>query len=859
MLGWCNMNLKEVNRVLQDTFNKELTEGKKRHIVFWYDEEGEFIDDIDSLNLENIRVWKLTHNNLFATKYELEKKDPHSHFLIYANIAKPNPREDWLLDIYKYSFEFTTDKITVIMRDLGVTNDSLRSVFKKYAKFFNNKERYATFKSYDIQDYTEERLEIAVFSTLCKNHINNLDEVVKVLFKELNQDNQKAWESIQKFGDEESFWKLMEQHYNYSLDERSIQDLFIFFTLTYISASLTSSIPKTWTKYISSHPTNCIVLMNQFMNNKTDRLDYNKLAFEIQKKVKVSNYLEEWEIKDYLKTDVFQIFDEKIINYICTQLNNDIHQYDKYIDMIAERRTLHWYPEFKYEYESLIQAIHLLKKAFDLDFFIPQQSPYEMFKIYSEDYFEIDTAYRKFYVAFDKLENKERLSSIKEKVENLYTNWYTDELSIKWCNTIEGELKEQWAITGVNQQFEFYKSTIHPYINKGERVFVIISDGLRFEAARELSELLNNERKGSTDLIPMQGVLPSYTDLGMAVLLPYKHISYQDGQVGVDGIKASSTENRNYILQKYVNDSIAIQYRNIIDMNRQELRETISGKKLVYIYHNSIDARGDHAATEWEVFDAVEDTFVEIRSLINHLVNSVSASNIVITADHGFIYNRDPLHQSHKVIKNIDNTIIEKRRFVLLNTETSSENEGTMEFSMRYLLQDEEMNVIVPRGSNRFAVQGAGANYVHGGAMLQEIVIPVIKFKNDRGKSGKNDISKVELKLTSISRKITSMITYLDFFQTVKVEDKKKPLRLRVFFTDEEGNRISNENIIIADSKSSKPEERTFKEKFVFKNMTYNKAKKYYLILEDEEESVENVYEKIPFTIDIAISNDFGF
>lgn len=853
------MNLKEVTRVLQETFCKELTEGKKRHIVFWYDEEGEFIDDIDNLNLENIRVWKLTQNNLFAAKYELEKRDPNSHFLLYANMAKPNPREDWLLDVYKYSFEFATDKITVIMRDLGVTSDSLRPVFKKYAKFFNNKERYVTFQSYDISDYTEEKVDIAVLSTLCKNHINSLDEVVKVLFKELTQDNQKAWESIQKFGDEESFWKLMEQHYNYSLDERSIQVLFIFFTLTNISATLTTSIPKTWTKYIASRPANCIVLMNQFMNNKTDRLDYNKLAIELEKKVNVSDYLEEWEIKDYLKTDVFQIFDEKIINYIANQLINDIHQYDTYIDLIAERRTLHWYPEFKYEYESLVQAIHLLEKVYEFDFFIRQQSPYEMFKAYIEDYFKIDTAYRKFYVAFDKLENKERLSLIKEKVENLYTNWYADELSIKWCNTVEAELRDHWAITGMDQQYDFFKSTIQPYINKGERVFVIISDALRFEVAKELSELLNNERKGSTEVVTMQGILPSYTDLGMAVLLPHKQITYQDGQVEVDGIRASGTENRNNILRKYVNDSLAIQYRNIIDMNRQELRETLSGKRLVYIYHNSIDARGDHAATEREVFDAVEDAFVEIRSLVNHLVNSVSASNIVITADHGFIYNRNPLHASDKVIKNIDNAIIEKRRFVLLNSDANAVLEGTMKFSMNYILQDEEKNVIVPRGSNRFSVQGAGANYVHGGAMLQEIVIPVIKFKNDRGKSGKNDVSKVEVKLTSISRKITSMITYLDFFQTVKVEDKKKPLRLKIYFADEEGNRLSNENIIIADSKSSKPEERTFKEKFVFKNMTYDKVKKYYLILEDEEESVENVYDKIPFTIDIAISNDFGF
>lgn len=851
------MNLKEVTRVLQETFNKELTEGKKRHIVFWYDEEGEFIDDIDALDLQNIRVWKLTESNLFAAKYELEKKDPESHFLIYANMAKPSPREDWLLDIYKYSVEFATDKITVIMRDLGVTNDSLRPVFKKYAKFFNNKDRYALFKSYSIHEYTDEVIDIAVLSALCKSPLNNLDEVIKVLFRELNQENKKAWEDIQKFGEEESFWMLVEKHYSYTLEDRSIQGLFVFFTLTNMSTTLEAPLPVTWTKYVSTRPTNCIVLMNQYMNNKKDRPEYNKVAKTIENTVKVSGYMDEWEINNYLKTDAFSIFDEKIIDYISSQLNNDIHQYDAYLEMIGERRTLHWYPEFKHEYESLIHAIYLLKKAYELDYFIRQQSPFEMFKAYSENYYKIDTAYRKFYSAYDKLQNKDRLLLIKEKIENIYTNWYTDELSIKWSDTIVDELNEYWAIPGIEQQYEFYKTTIQPYVNKGERVFVIISDALRYEAAIELSDRLNKERKGSAKVTPMQGVMPSYTDLGMASLLPYQHLSYQGRQVTIGGIKASNTENRNSILQKRISDSAAIQYKELNELNRQELRAALSGKKVVYIYHNSIDARGDHAATEREVFSAVEQSFQEIQSLVNDLVNSVSASNIIITADHGFIYHRNPLEASDKVVKSIDDAIIQKRRFVL--TDSPVNLEGTMQFSLKYLFPAEEKYAIVPRGSNRFSVQGAGANYVHGGATLQEIVIPVIKFKNDRSKSGKNEVKKVTVKLTSISRKITNMITYLDFFQSEKVEDKKRPLRLKAYFVDKEGKRISNENIILADSISSKPEERTLKEKFVFKNITYSKSNKYFLILEDEEEAVENVYEKIPFTIDIAISNDFGF
>jgi uncharacterized protein (TIGR02687 family) len=851
------MNLHEVNRVLQDTFNKELIEGKKRHIVFWYDEEGEFLKDIDSLDIPDIRIWKLTEHNLFATKFELEIKDTISHFLIYANMAKPIPRDDWFLDVYKYSFEFATDKVTVIMRDLGVTNDTLRPIFKKYSKFFNNKERYSLFQSFDITEYTDETINLAVISTLSKCQLNDLDEVIKVLFRELNQDNQKAWENIQKFGDEDAFWALIEKHYSYTLEERSIQSLFIFFTLTHLSTTLTVPLPQTWTKYISTRPTNCIILMNQYMNSKTDRNEYCKMAIMIGEKIKVNEYIIGWDIKDFLHADSFPIFDEKIIDHISSQILNDIHQYETYIEMITKRRTLHWYPEFQYEYDSLIHAINLLKKSYKLDFFIREQTPYEMFKTYSEDYYKIDSSYRKFYVSYDNLFNKDRLSPIKEKIENIYSNWFLDELSIKWSSAIEKELKEHWQISGLGQQNNFYTETIQPYIKKGERVFVIISDALRYEAAMELSERLNNERKGSTEIAAMQGVLPSHTDLGMAVILPHKSISYQKGQVVIDTIRATGTENRDKILKKYVEDSIAIQYKDIIEMNRMQLREVVSGKKVVYIYHNSIDARGDHAATEREVFNAVEDTFHEISSLINHLVNSVSAAHMVITADHGFIYNRDPLHASDKIVKNTNNAVIEKRRFIL--SDTPLDIEGTMTFSMNYLLKDEERYVTVPRGSNRFAVQGTGANFVHGGSMLQEITIPIITFKNDRSKSKKNEVKKVEVKLISISRKITNMITYLDFFQTDKVETKKNPLRLKIYFVDSEGNRISNETIIIADSTSSKPEERSFKEKFVFKNMIYDKGAKYYLQLEDEDESVENVYDKIPFTIDIAISNDFGF
>lgn len=44
----------------------------------------------------------------------------------------------------------------------------------------------------------------------------------------------------------------------------------------------------------------------------------------------------------------------------------------------------------------------------------------------------------------------------------------------------------------------------------------------------------------------------------------------------------------------------------------------------------------------------------------------------------------------------------------------------------------EELKVIVPKGSIRFKTQGNDGNFVHGGATLQEMTVPVIEYFDKR-------------------------------------------------------------------------------------------------------------------------------
>lgn len=847
------MNLYEVNRLLQDCFQKELTNGRKRHIVFWYDEEGEFADDIDDIELGLVRIWKVTAHNLFATKYELEKNDPASHFLLYFNMPKPSPNEDWLYDQYKLGQEFSTDKLTIIMRELGISDDRLKEAFRNYKAFFNNKTRLQTFRKYSVAVYTEETIDMTVLAALCKSTTNTMDDILRTLMRKKQEGDNTVWDKIQKYGAEDAFWRLVEKYYGYTLSDKSLQSLLVSLMLTYLAQQNdTEDFPESWNTYISNKSTNVIVFMNQWMNHRDERQVFNQLAEEVVDTLKADDYIVEWDIQHTVNMDVFPQFDEKVIQYISGQIREDLTSYDHYLDMIAARRRLHWYPEYENEYKALYHAVQLFKQLENWDYFIPEQSPAQMFEAYTNEYYKIDTAYRKFYVAYDSIVNKERLFAVREKTENIYGNHFIDELAMKWNRSKERSANRTWSIPDVPQQNDFYHQYVQNYLKNGERIFVIISDALRYEIASELTDVLNNERGGFAKLSSMQGVLPSYTALGMAALLPHEHISYtNDGNVVLDGISSKGTANRKQILQNATPDSLAITYQNISSMNRANLRKEVQGKKIIYIYHNVIDARGDNTDTEMDVFQAAEEAMDDIRVLIGRLVNTLSAANILITADHGFLYQRNRLDKSQKLPKKLEDSLVATRRFSISEQETSVD--GTLSYPMNYLLgQDSTLYVTVPKGISRFAIQGAGANYVHGGAMLEEIVIPVITFKNDRNKTPTNTVAKVGVKLTTPTRKITNNVTYLEFFQMDKVAEKMLPRRLKLYFADETGNRISNENIIIADSSSSLATERTSREKFVFQVRAYDKREMYYLIVEDEEAGKDSVYETYTFSIDIA-------
>jgi hypothetical protein len=326
-----------------------------------------------------------------------------------------------------------------------------------------------------------------------------------------------------------------------------------------------------------------------------------------------------------------------------------------------------------------------------------------------------------------------------------------------------------------------------------------------------------------------------------------------DFRILADGGTCDDLKEREAILQSYVTNSRCVLFDDIKTMKQAQLREIFTGMEVVYVYHNQIDARGDKLNTENEVFTACAEAIDEIYSLIKRLSGSANTYHFIVTADHGFLYKRDKLNESEKIGGALGKGAFVNRRFIV--TDNAVQYDGVAHTSLGWILDNDDCKVVsYPVSSNVFKMPGGGQNYVHGGSTPQEMIVPVIDVKTEKGHM---ETRPAQIMLVSMVQKITNLIVSLEFIQSEPVSDVVRATSYRLFFISEDNEKISNEYIYVADKKDIDPQKRIFRLRFNFKNKRYDKDKKYYLVAYDEKNDLEVL--RYGVAIDIAFANDFGF
>lgn len=212
---------------------------------------------------------------------------------------------------------------------------------------------------------------------------------------------------------------------------------------------------------------------------------------------------------------------------------------------------------------------------------------------------------------------------------------------------------------------------------------------MRYEVGQELFLRLKDNPRCTAKLSAMMGTLPSYTRLGMAALLPHKSLVLKDDyEIYADDILCNDLAGRQNVLQNHCKDSVCVQLDNIRKLKAAALRGIFTGRQVVYIYHNQIDARCDKLNTEDEVFDACEDAICEVMEVIHRISTSVNTYRFIVTADHGFIYKRDKIAESDKISGISKKDAWLNRRFIV--SKEAIMEDGVQTIDLGYILGCED-------------------------------------------------------------------------------------------------------------------------------------------------------------------------
>lgn len=818
------LNLKQII----DRLNEEFM-GDTRKLVFWYDDKGEFAEDVQSIELANAKVYFLEADNQFYTKYFFERKDKKNNYLVYAPFPKPDVKDNHLEDTLLYSKRFFADRASLLSLDLGI-DEKYKSVIEKHIKFFANKERSRRFYDLEIENFNEENILIGLLSSICRTGICSFEEVVRTILTDGVLEDNKFIAEIKKYDLLDDFWKLSEKYFGYTDMEPTLESFVITLFVTYTAKHISSDIPKEWESYISYKSGNIIAFMDSIMNNVLYCDKYDRFSKFVDIKLGIEKTFEKYSPDIFLNCDTFECIDQLLINWIVERLlAEDIGaKLDGFsvIEIAKKREKMHFGIRTGCIYRMLKSAYYIVAT---INYSCSDDFSSILEQYISFDY-KIDQEYRNFYYEFDNLDDTYIFEGLRELVENIYTNEYLNKVIPKWNDA----LQEEDAFTKLPLQIDFYDSNVQ---NAKERTVVIISDAMRYEVGQELYNNLADDPKCRAKLDKQLSVLPSYTRLGMAALLPHDDITMTDDyRVLVDNVLCDNLLGRQTVLQKHSPNSICVQFDDIKNLKKAELRDIFTGKQTIYIYHNQIDARGDKANTEDEVFVACKEAVDEMMDLIRRISTNANTYHFIITADHGFIYKRDKVTESDKISGVNDKNAFVNRRFIVANNAVNED--GITSISIGRVLRNQDTKVVsFPISSNVFKVSGGGQNFVHGGSSPQEMLVPVLDVKMERGHM---DTKNASIALISMVQKITNKVTMLDFLQTEPVSDTIKATKYKIFFISEDNEKISNEISFFADSRETDTQKRIYRMKFQFKDKRYDKDKKYYLVVVDESTGEES-------------------
>ena len=832
---------------MNDRIAQALSKLFERHrIVFWYDAKQELRDDFEALHLPSIEKLEL-NNNEYSVKYKILRAQPEQKFLLYCDGPQPADLDNWLFDVQLAHGEFRTDQVAIWLSELELGLE-FTDVIQPHVEFFQGDKRKDVLKKLLRVDDTAGQIRLKMLA-VCTGSEPRMDAVVENLMHELADGHDEKIKLVSRCSLDGFLWEQMTRCFGYKSNAPCIRDFVIELFKSCYAKGTDGHVKLTG---------DALVFFKRWKDSRQFESSFETLSEECAEVLGIEQELVKRDFRELIELDYFHLIDLKIISDLVRAVaSRTVSSCDVSL-WIRQRRQGHWYHEYRHLYEAVdyaAQFIHALGEAN-----LTMDSLTEGVQRYSRCWYRLDQLYRKFTYHVRMSGQASLMGALTEQIENLYSNNYLLKLGDRFQTFVDTTSK--WEAFPVIKQSTFFEHWVRPFLHKDIKVCVLISDAMRYEIGDELLTLIRQEDRYSAELEPALSMLPSYTQLGMAALLPNKTLAIADNETGtvlVDGISSQGTVNRTKILgQVMAARATACKADELMAMKGDDCRSLVRDHDVIYVYHNRIDATGDKRESEERVFEAVEETLQDLIRLIKKLTGA-NATNLLVTSDHGFIYQNRPIEESDfsGVDAEGEKILFRDRRFVL--GKGLAETPSLHKFTPEQLGLSGEVEVQIPKSINRLRLKGSGSRFVHGGATLQEVVIPVLKIHKKR----QSDVTAVGVDiLRGASSVITSGQLAVTMYQAGPVTDKIQPRVLRAGIFTETGELISDSHNLTFDLRSDNPREREFQVRFVLSRQADEvNGKEVILRLEEKHDGTSHYkeYKSLRYMMRRSFTSDFDF
>ena len=738
------------------------------HVLFIFDRMGVIENDLLGVLWREEYKYEIFNGAWFATKYDIETIWADKKVvLLFSNDTLPQTEADMLkfplLDMLKANMEYKDDDYASFMQQYALPEKYSPFIKRNITELMSSKISAILTGHISAETFSEDLVARAFISSYLgeKKLLDWETIIVKMIILGADYDDKKCIDFFHRVSKNLDARKWLDERltrifgFTYNPNVKSkmkeIAECLKYNSITQLLDPVANDNYKKY-KVINSLS---LDLMNKIYDiGMNDRLLSEKFvkAFDaLSSDIKESELIELYGIDAHFfhMTDnlCWPILNEVVKSKLISEpdkVNERVRELSIKMPLVSKVQKVIDFIEQLALYYEMTREIGTLKL----------NTPQEYITLYKETFYKIDKCYRKALDAYYEALNlttpvEQTLNDAKKLLDAEYAK-IVNVLNLEWLGCVK-EKGEYFSSVNLPKQDDFF-NTVY---NAGLKMVVIVSDALRYEVAQELMEELSKE-KHMAEIDEYLAMLPTETKFCKPSLLPHHKLELAGADMTVDGTVLSATAARNAHIAKYKDGAVCMSYEDFRGTDLQGQRE-ICKSPLVYIFHDTID-HASHSNSPFAYIEACKQAVKELSELTKRLHSSINVSNIYITSDHGFLYNdmRFEDKDKHSIT---EDTIDRGTRYYL--TTSKADVHGIIKFPLSAVSGIKtagEVYIAVPEGSNRLAAPG-GYNFAHGGATLQEMIIPVIhSWRKKVEKSEKVGVALLNHNLNMVSSRVKVQI-----------------------------------------------------------------------------------------------------